>query len=167
MRAVIAILFVTLSAFVGYYFARSVFDTFAGFVYVIVLFLLAAVLYLLFFNLLLKIVAPEEKNSHRTSSERKEYIFAISLSFSAMMVNIADFHYKNRHSEITDIVLEKIVLTGRRGALYCHEVELESGITQCVHPQCWHKAEKGNNIIITPSFGIFRLPKLDVPCVVT
>ena len=84
-----------------------------------------------------------------------------------MMVNIANYYYSNKHNEITDKVLEKVIFTDRRGGLGCHEVELESGISQCVEPHCWHKMEKGSNIKITPSFGLFGLRKLDVPCIAT
>ena len=164
MRTVLSVTFTIFSAFIGWLFVRAIFTTFAGFVFAISALISAAFIYLIFFDFLCRIVEPSKSSTHSASTKSKEYVFGISLVLSATLLLIIDLLIKNNHQELTEIVAEKNNLTGMRGALYCQELILENGVSQCVNSQCWQESKVGNQVVIAPKTGLFGLNKLDIPC---
>jgi len=165
MRLVSAIAFIVFGGFVGLLFVKAIDSTFSGFVLLIVALLVTALLYLLLFDTLYKLIKPGRKRSYSSSSESKEYIFGITFVISAAIVTSADSYLADSHSEMTDSVISKRLLT-RRSTIICHEITLKSDLNQCVGPQCWHAIKEGSKITIKPRNGLLNLAKLNVPCTV-
>jgi len=167
MRTVVVILFIIFSAIVGWYFVAITMDKLGRFVLVIAAITLAGLIYLLFFDFILRVIDTEHKNPNKTPSELKEKIFVISLVLSLVFVNALDYYSSKKYNEIKDTVLKKGNSKRHgpsRGNTCVLSLELESGISQCVSPACWHSVEVGDKIIITPGYGLFGLQKLETPC---
>jgi len=124
---------------------------------------LGFLVYTIFYDALFKIVSIDnDENTYIANRYTKQLMMVLAFVVAVLLIGVSNRLLMYSSDATTLIVVNKAKFRSARS--HCYQIELENKSLHCVEASCWNQAVIGEDLTLTPRYGLFGIRKNDIPC---